>query len=207
MTFLQFVYGLAGQAVLLAALGWLIRMLITNSLARDAAEFQARLQLDNEAFRSRLEMEAHRQATVFTRLHEQRAEVIAEVYKLLAIAERALRSMVTPFQMYGEDPYSKKMNSSALAIMAFQEGFEQARIWFALDTCNKADAVLTELRGIHNHFTIIVHGGSTAGEKVANAEEWGKAWDRVESKFQPLKTALEDEFRALLGVEANATAT
>jgi hypothetical protein len=65
MNVLQFLATVIGQGVLLAAAAWLIRALISNSLAREA-----------EAFKAELQVAAHRRNTTFSRLHEQRAEVM-----------------------------------------------------------------------------------------------------------------------------------
>jgi hypothetical protein len=164
------------------------------------------LQSDTESFRSNLAVEAHRQNTVFSRLHERRAETIADVYRLLSAAETSVRSMVAPFQPIGEAPADEKMAKSAKTPGELQTKFDAVRIWFKASTCETADAVLTELRQIHNHFNIVVRERTPQGEGKANPTEWSKTWQRVEQDIPALKSALENDFREILGVTGEARA-
>ena len=198
----QIVVLLGGQTILLAAVGWLIRTLIDHSLVKDVNKFKQQLQRESDAFKSQLEIDAHRQITVFAQLHTQRNVAIAEVYALLASAEQAVAAMVAPFQPVGAPDGAAHMNKSAIAIEAFRDKFAANRIWFTRPTCEKADAVLAELRGIHNHFNIVARGGTGKPEHV-NTEEWSKSWARVEQQLPGLRAALELDFRSILGVDKN----
>lgn len=190
----QIIAALGGQAVLLAAIGFLIKSLTAQALARDIEKFKADLQI-----------EAHRRTTVFSRLHEKRAETIAEIYKLLVEAELAVRSMVAPMQTIAEADADTKMAASAAAIEKFRDKFEASRIWFKPATCEKTDAVLTELRSIHNFFNIVVRGRARGKDSDGDPKHWGPTWERVEKQIPTLKAALEQDFRELLGVD-DATA-
>jgi quinol monooxygenase YgiN len=188
------------QATLLAAATWLIKTLISNSLVKDTEQFKSNLLLANDEFKSGLSIDAHRQTTVFSALHEQRAKVIADVYALLAPAEQAIRVMVAPFQQAGAPDGTTLMHNSAAAMRTLSEKFAANRIWFSQPTCKKADAVLNEMLEIHNRFNIMAGGGSGKNREV-NTEEWVKSWDRVKDQLPGLRGALEADFRTILGVE------
>lgn len=198
--FLQFISTVFGQATLLAAAAWLIKKLVSNSMARDADAFRAQLQLNEAEFRNRLEIEAHRQNTVFSSLHTRRGETIAEVYALLSEAVATVATMVAPFQPAGDPDPKTKANSSAEAIRKLGARFSAARIWFSEETAQKMDSVMTELRGVHNDFNIVAMRSHRQGE-APDADAWMKSFERVEKKVPELKAALEKDFRTLLGVE------
>jgi hypothetical protein len=196
----QVIASVAGQGVLLAVLGYLIRALISNSLSKENEQFKSRLLLDNDEFKSKLAIEAHRQTTVFSQLHGQRAKVIAEIYALLATAAQAMTEMVAPFQPVGADDPQTLMHRSAVAINALRDKFAANRIWFSEPTCEKVDAMLIELRHIHNTFNVIGRGGTGRPEHV-NTQVWAESWQRVEELLPGLRGALETDFRGILGVE------
>jgi hypothetical protein len=140
---------------------------------------------------------------VFAHLQEQQCGVIAEAYALLATAKQAVSSMVMPMQDVG--PQDMLVNDSASAIAAFRDNFAANRIWFDQPTCAKADVVLTELRSIHNVFNIVARGGTGRPNDV-NTQAWTESWNRVEQQLPGLRSALESDFRGILGV-ANSAAT
>lgn len=202
MSALQFLSNTFGQVVLLAAAAWLIRKLFENQFARDAEKFRSQLTRDAASFQNNLAIEAHRENTRFSRLHEQRALVIAEVYGLFVKAERAVGDMVKVFQFSGEPSHLEKANNSAHALTDLQGRWDAARIWFTEDTCKKADAVMEELRAIHNRFNIFVLDLSTGKPRSQASEQWHQMSERVNKvTVPPLKKALEDDFRSMLGVD------
>jgi hypothetical protein len=196
----QIVARLGGDVVLLGAVGYLIRTLISNSLTKEVEQFKSSLLSANDAFKSQLAIDAHRQTTVFSRLHEERAKVIAEVYAMLAAAAQAMAEMVAPFQPVGGPDGATLMAKSATAINSLRDKFADNRIWFSEPTCQKVDAILAELRGIHNTFNTVARGGTGRPEHV-NTEAWAKSWERVQQQLPGLRGALETDFRGLLGVE------
>jgi hypothetical protein len=95
------VMALGSQALFLGAAGWLTKALVTHRLAKDAEEFKLGLQSRADQFRielqssSDIEMERLRaslrqmtneQQIRFAKLHERRADVIADVYNRLVHA-------------------------------------------------------------------------------------------------------------------------
>ena len=168
-------------------------------LEADASKFTATLQRDNERFKSELQVEAHRRTTMFSRLHDRRAEIMAEQYKLVAQAVDKLRSYEAPFQAVGEPNMDEKQNSAGTAINVLREHFELHRIWFSRDTCDRSDAVITRLRNTHNYFSTYRRADAQGGERQVRA--WRDAWEQVQIDVPPLRAALESEFRALLGVD------
>lgn len=78
-----------GTAVLLAAAAWLIRTVLTNRLALDAEKFKAELKanadMEMEKLKHSLQRIAVEHQVRFSKLHEKRAEVIADLYRRLSV--------------------------------------------------------------------------------------------------------------------------
>jgi hypothetical protein len=115
---------LGGQAFFLAAAGWLVKTVIDTQVAKEM-----------EGFKTNLAMEAHRRTTVFGRLHERRAIVIARVYKLASRAAQAISSMVVPMQQSGDADSVRLAGVSVKAIEAFRDRFAANRVWFPAACC------------------------------------------------------------------------
>jgi len=76
-----------GGVVFLGGAAWLIRTVLKDRLAPDAEEFKAKLKADGdmeiEKLKNSLQMVAFEHQVRFSKLHETRAEVIADLYKRL----------------------------------------------------------------------------------------------------------------------------
>ncbi len=73
---------------LLGAAAWLIKTVLNQGLARDAEVFRTQLRADAdkeiERLKNSLQMVAVEHQVRFSKLHEKRAEIMAELYKRLA---------------------------------------------------------------------------------------------------------------------------
>jgi hypothetical protein len=74
-----------GGTVLVGTSAWLIKTVITQKLTTEAEAFKTRIQADAnieiERLKSSLQVVAMEQQVRFTKLHEKRAEIIADLYK------------------------------------------------------------------------------------------------------------------------------
>src|SRR4051812_19160277 len=90
-----------GNAALLLVLAFLGRSLLSVLLAKDVEEFKAKLQADSQTTMVKLQADLQQTAVEhevrFSRLHEKRARVLAELYKLLVVANWEADNFVRPF--------------------------------------------------------------------------------------------------------------
>src|ERR1700735_1831720 len=116
-------------AIGIPTVAWLAQKIVTH-----------RLSLDVEKFKADLTIEAARDNTVFSKLHERRALVIAEVYAALVAAESAVGHYIT--QM-GAPPLPEGRTQVDVALAAMWKLVDAAdmhRIWFTPETAAKLDA-------------------------------------------------------------------
>jgi hypothetical protein len=86
-TWTQIVTALGGEALFLAAAGWLVKSLVSHRLTKEAEEFRIQLQSDANVQIEKLRAALHETATGhqirFAKLHEERAKVIKDLYQRL----------------------------------------------------------------------------------------------------------------------------
>src|SRR3954462_9455759 len=106
------IVALGGNIALLAALAWLGRSLFEHWLSKSVEAFKARLEAESnsaaERLRHELGMVALEHQVRFSKLHERRAEVIAQAYTKLVEAYWALQSFASPLEWAGEPDKSEK---------------------------------------------------------------------------------------------------
>lgn len=195
-----------GNAVLLLVLGWLARSLGSQVLAKDLEKFKAELAAASSATMEHLKHELQRAALEhqvrFAKLHERRAEVIAELYGLLVEAHWASQSFISPAEWSGEpskqEKYTAAMNKSA----DFYRFFDKNRIWLPEALCKQLEDFFQNIRSKVIEFGVYVahdtgHGPAHfAKEKM---DIWIKAHEYFEKEIPGARAALEAELRGILG--------
>jgi hypothetical protein len=175
------------DSVLIVAVAWLAKIITTHRLAKDV-----------ESFKATLTIEANRDNTVFSRLHERRVLVIAEVYAALVSAESAVGHYITKMGA-PTPPEGKTLTDVALAAMwKLVDAVDTHRIWFTPETAAKLDDIVAALRKSWN-LSAIGSRNSNPNERVLAMVD--DAYKLVTEKVPELRAAVEAEFRALLAVE------
>jgi len=97
---------ITGNAVVLAVLGYLAKSLLEKFIARESKQFETDLKAKADAaiekLRSELQLRTIEHQVRFSKLHEMRAEVIAELYRRLRTALWDAESFLPPMQWAGE---------------------------------------------------------------------------------------------------------
>jgi hypothetical protein len=194
-----------GNAALLLVLGFLGRSLVSSILAKDIERFKATLSntltRDIESFKAHLQAVAVEHEVRFSKLHEKRAEVLAELYKLLVTAFWQVSEFASPMQWAG-DPEKKDQYPPAInAIAAYFRFFDQHRIWLPGRLCGPLETFARELRGPAIRLgTYLRIDDPTPKTRQELSDVWDKAWRSVQDDIPKLRTEIEAEFRTLLGV-------
>jgi hypothetical protein len=178
-------------AVGIPAVAWLAKAITTHRLAKDVEKFKADLTI-----------EANRDNTVFSRLHERRILVIADVYAALVAAESAVGHYITKMGA-PTPPEGKTLTDVALAAMwKLVDAVDTHRVWFTPETAAKLDDTVAALRKTWN-LSAIGQSHSNPNERVLEMVD--AAYKLVSEKVPLLRAAVELEFRALLAVELRPT--
>jgi hypothetical protein len=199
---------LSGGA-LVGAAAWLIRTVLTDRLARDADAFRAKLKADAdmeiERLKNSLQMVAVEHQVRFSKLHEKRAEVIAELYKRLGDVHFHGQMFVltsennpTPAQQEEFDKIAQKVFDLTLFI-------DQHRIYLPNSVCVLLDKFVGDVRAnvyAAGIFGRIAYPNEQTLEQSHDA--FTKGYKEFEKDIPAARRALEKEFREMLGVEQDA---
>lgn len=173
---------------MLLTLAFLGRSLILTFLAKDLERYKADLQIAAVEHRVR-----------FSKLHEKRAEVLAEPFKLLVEATWHTSTFVNPFQWPGDPDKNKQYGTAIHAIAQYFHFFDQHRIWLPDHLClpleDFAKRLRTPIIAVGVYQEIEFPNNNTLKDGL---DACAKAWNSAETEIPQLRAAIEKEFRALL---------
>lgn len=182
-----------GNAAVLLILGFLGRSLINNALSKDLEKFKGQLQLA-----------ATEHEITFRRLHERRAEVVADLYRLLVEATWEAESFANPVEFTDEPDKKQKYIAAQNAIAAYFRFFDQHRIYLSPDLCNTLEKFAREIREPVLRFGMWVRYENPEGQTaILKNDAWDAAWKKTKEEIPKLREAIEKEFRVLLGSSAS----
>jgi hypothetical protein len=173
-----------------------------EKLESHKAQLKAQADVETEKLKASLSVSAAEHQVKFSGLHAKRADVIAEVYRLLVDAHWATASFASPFEIAGEPTKHEKYAAALGAMSTFSQYFDRHRIYLPEHLCLQLESLTKEMRskavafGVrlrHNDFDL----EGTATKRKHDA--WDAAWDYFEKEFPVARAALEKELRGLLG--------
>lgn len=190
------------SSILIAGLVYLGKRISEHLFSRDLEKFKAELQMHNnveiERLRSDLRVAAFSKEVRLLKLHEKRAEVIAELYSKLSDTHRVLLSLVNPVQFSGEASFEQKAAEADRSAAEFKRYFNEKRIYFEKSLCDEIGRFIQTLEESSRKFSYARPGGP--GEKYEKSVDiWQQAWDNLTKDANNIRQKIEDEFRMLLG--------
>lgn len=194
---------IGSTAVVVSAFTFLTKSVINHLFTRDVEKFKARLKADAdieiEKLKHSLEKIAVEHQVRFSKLHTERAEVIAELYKSLVtvFTEGHLFVLTGGFPSEGQ---REKYNVMAHKIEDFCSYAEAHRIYLPESLCNLVDEFVNPLRKAI--IGVGVYGGidhPTERTMTERRDVMMEAFTAFESKIPAARKALESEFRTILG--------
>ncbi|MBK8073876.1 MAG: hypothetical protein IPK34_18435 [Ramlibacter sp.] len=202
---------LGGNAALILAAAWFARSLVGQLLAKDLERFKTELvsasNLAAERTKHELQMAAQERSVRFTKLHEKRGEVIAEMYGLLVEAQWAAQDFTSPAEWAGEPSKNEKYGTALKKSADFFRYFDRNRIYLPPELCEQFDTFLNGMRTKVIGFGVYLSQGEAylPDEGIRKKHEaWSEASRYFDEEVPKGRLALETELRQLIGVEARA---
>jgi hypothetical protein len=197
---------LGGNATLLVVLGFLARSLTGQVLAKDLEKFKADLVASSSATTERLKHElqlaAQERNVLFTKLHEKRAAVIADLYGLLVEAHWASQDFASPMEWAGEPTKQEKYVAAMNKSVEFYRYFDKNRIYLPRELCEKLESFLREMRSKVIGFGVYVRldESNLPDESIRKKmDAWTAASDYFDKEAPKTRAALEAELRKIIG--------
>jgi len=195
---------IATNTVFLTVLGFVAKSIYGQILSKDLKKFEIELQathnIETEKLRSALSKTAFEYQTRFARLHEKRADILADFYKKLVEVERVFGHFVIGIKP--GQPVSDEKAKNILGLVSFLwDYFEENRIYFEPNTCEKVFRLLQELNGVWGVSMFAqVEDGLTEQQK---ADAWQRGWKSISNSVPELRRDIENDFRKLLGAASD----
>jgi hypothetical protein len=193
-----------GPAVLLALLGFfgrsLVEILLTNDVAKFKANLESASQITIERLRADLRLTAFEHEVRFSRLHDKRAEILAELYSLLVAAVSENKSYASQSDSGSLAKKREKYGRAADATDEFFKYYDRRRIYLPEPICEMLDSFDLQLRRPTSKFWAFGRIEDPSPETFQKMNEaWDRAWESVTNDIPKLRAAIEIEFRRLLG--------
>ncbi len=196
---------IGGSAVLLLAISWLAKSIISHLLTKDVETYKAKLQTESQRemnqLKSSLERIAFEHQVRFSRLHEKRAEIIDVLYSKIDDVHKVISDFVRHYSIIDDSSKDQKINDMRKTFDDFQEFFDKRKIYFDVNICEKIISFKEELS--HACSTLIsLHKDKGVIDLQDGAEhhEWLKAMSSIDKEVSEVKRVLEASFREILGV-------
>lgn len=208
---LDMIASAAVSATLSGVLLWLTRSWISERLKNaikneydekletHKAQLKSQNDVEVEKLKSNLSIAASEHNVAFSKLHEQRAEVIAESYALLKDVYLKIQDYVKVFEPAGDKPREERRQIAADAHLNLRNFYPKKIIYIPKATAEKIEKIDMELVRTFNEFVLTVEMKQRNGD----LDKWVKIFDRMGGEMKDALNDLEDEFRILLGDKPN----
>ena len=195
-----------GNAALLAVLAFAGKSLLEKFIARDTKRFESDLQARSavaiEQLKNDLQLRTIEHQVRFSRLHEKRASVIAELNGHLAEVMWEAESFLSPMQWVGEPDIKDKHRIAMNKLVEFFRFFDKHRIYLPEPLCGSLEQLALQIRSHVIGFGVYVSfqdDGLNDQTRKQKQKAWNDGWDAIKNQVPQSRKALEDEFRLLLG--------
>lgn len=195
-----------GNAALLAVLGILGKSFLNKLIVRDTKQFESDLKAKSDAtiehLKNELQLRTIEHQVRFSRLHEKRAAVIADLYGYLVEGLWAAESFLSPMEWVGEPNKKEKHQQAMNQLVELYRYFDKNRIYLPPELCGSLEALVKNVRSQVIKFGVWVKYEDyqlTENSHRQKEEAWNSGWDAIKNQVPEARESLENEFRSLLG--------
>lgn len=190
-----------GTAILLAAVGWLVRSLIGQYLSKDLESYKEQLrsqtQLELENLKSKLAINAASHNIKFSRLHEKQAKLVEKLYfdvdRLDQLSKLLIGVFVSDTEIKEKENRAKGILEEYLELNA---KFHKNKLYFTPELYS----LLTSYSNTVFEPATVLLEDIPDNEKEDFMSGYTDNHEHNTNKLETLRTAIENEFRGLLGV-------
>ncbi len=168
-----------------------------QKLEAHKSQLKAQTDIETEKLKSSLSITAAERHVKFSKLHEDRAKIIAGAYALLKDVYITVQDYVKIFEPAGGKPREERRKIASDAHLALRQYYSKKIIYIPKATAEKLEAIDMELVKTFNEFAYTIDFQQGTGD----AMKWNEIFERMRGEMKEALNDLEDEFRKLLGDE------
>ena len=202
---------LGKTGILVAALTWLIKTVITHFLSKDIDIYKEKLKAESakeiEKLKVSLQITANEHAVRFSSLYTKRALVISKIYFLLVEIRNAVDNLLT-IPRFGESVDIDKRNECLAAeekLHTFEKFFKKNSIYLEEYLCNQIQKIINEIQEPIRGFAYFIRNPQQDVTKYPKekSEFLKSAIKSFSDNVPEIMKHLENDFRKILGVDLN----
>ena len=224
MDYNQIIKYFLSSSVITAGLVYLAKLIIDkfvesriekykNSLQKDTESFRHNLNFEAEKFRHELNKTSIEHQIKYSKLYEERGQIIKQTYNLLYELENSLTNLTSMFQGPEWTKDTERDRKTTDVITQLKTHLEQNRIFFSTELCNKIEAIIVEAHKIavdiyvakkdqeYNDHSNKIGQFRTTEELLQPIQTWQQLDQKVQRDINSARLDLAQEFRILIGVE------
>jgi hypothetical protein len=184
---------------------FILRKFFEQILSRDIENYKAKLQVEFEHSKIRLEnalqIKFFEFQTKFSLYHQKRAEVTSEIYGMLSEAIMSASILVHPIQFGSDKSQHEKIDETALLWKSLSDFYRKHRIYLDEDVCDKMDSLLKTVNKALINFGM---SQEKSQNPTADRKMWEGAWKIMENEVPPIQKGLERQFRQCLSAHSDS---
>ena len=169
-----------------------------QKLETHKSQLKAQSDIEMEKFKSSLSITAAERHVKFSKLHEERAKVIADTYALLKDVYVSVQDYVSIVELVGIKPRDERRKIASDAHLALRQYYPKKIIYIPKTTVEKLVAIDMELVKTFNEFARNIDIQNGTGD----SKKWYDIFEKMQGEMKEALNDLEDEFRKLLGDES-----
>lgn len=158
------------------------------------ARLKSQIDIETERLKSTLSIAAAERHVTFSKLHEERAQVIAETYALLKDVYLKIQDYVKVFEPAGDKPRDERRQIAVDAHLNLRDYYPKKVIYLPKATAERLESIDMALVQTFNEFVF-----SVDMRPNNDSQKWVEIFERMRGEMKTALSALEDEFRELLG--------
>ena len=190
-------FGIALSA-LLSAIVWLGKRAVDRWIDHDLDQHKNRLEMQLEKLKADLVIAGKESEIRFNKLHEKRAEIIAELYCQINDAEIAVEMYYRRFKIredgkLTDEIVEKARSETVRKCTAAFEFFRRNELYFSEKLAFKIAGLISLIQGTG----LLPPGLLPVG---SNGDQLLNDWRQKEAEIRDVKKEIASEFRILLGV-------
>jgi hypothetical protein len=200
---LELLKTLGTTAIVVGAAAWLTKSVITHFLSRKIEAYKIELKGESdkkiEEVKSRLQIMAQERQIIFSRLHEKRAEIVADSYTLIHEVHSKAVGLGADIFHGGLRAPKERAKEVFDDCLKFNDFFQQRRIYFSEEVCTMTDRFV-ELIGETN--AAVSRAPDNLDFSNKDGQEAYRQMADLMDRLPQIKKLIEKDFRTLLGVIA-----
>ncbi len=185
-------------AVIIAAVTWLAKQVISQFLSRDIESYKNRVQRESEKeienLRAELRKTAYEHETKFSELHKKRADVIFRMHENLIHILSWCQTLPLKDQI--------KKETSEQAVQNLYKLLYDGKKYYEIHQIYLPGALAIEMDGAFTEIFQLVERFDSKIKLGGHVDEQGQreTFERIEGIISPIRDNLQKQFRTLLGV-------